>query len=445
VAGHVLIGSVLRGTYNGAFGVAAAGAWCAAHVPLLPGGWRRFGDRRGTLDEAQALAMQSAPVLWMHAASVGELHAVRPLLARLRLRYPERLQLVTTMTRTGLAVAETIPSVKVALLLPLDAPAVMRAFLSRFRLDAFLFTETEIWPNLLAELAAHEVPAIMVSGRSRRRGVLARQVLRALYRPVLDAVTCCMQSEADARSVIALGADPGRVVVTGSLKFEDVTHDEPDSVARLRAVLGDGRPCIVAGSTHAGEESVLLDAFAALERAGDAPVLVLAPRHPERLPSVEAELVQRGVTWERFSVLTADAAPAHRTGALVVLLDVMGPLAACYGVGTVAFVGGTLVPVGGHNLLEPARLGRPIIVGRHTGNVSELLARLVTAGAAIQVSSPSALPAALMQLVRDPERAQAMGEQGRMAAAEGHGALERHMKVIAARLGAVTRTRGEFE
>lgn len=428
--------------YRGALRALATGARAVSSLPLAPASWRGLRDRLGHLDDAALERLSDSPVLWLHAASVGELHAARPLLARLRQRYPDRRQLVSTMTRTGMAAAREVPSLDVALLLPFDSPGIVRRFVTSFRLEAFFFTETEIWPSLLHELEVLGVPAVMVSGRVRARSGMQRQALRPIYRPALAEVTCCMQTDDDARGIVALGADPRRVIVAGSLKFDAGQPVTPPSVTRLGRRLGVDRTCLVAGSTHDGEETAVIDAFEALRARWPELIVLLAPRHPERIDGVAADLDRRGLPWIRFSAAAEDTAPV--TGACVILLDVMGPLAACYQLATVAFVGGTLAPVGGHNPLEPARVGRPVIVGPFTDHITDLIDALLAAEGALRVDSPAALTATVAQLLSDPVRVQHMGAQARQVADTGAGALERHMKVIAARIGKGMRDRPEF-
>jgi 3-deoxy-D-manno-octulosonic-acid transferase len=421
--------------YRGAMSLAAAGMGLASALPLAPASWRAWADRLGRLAPDDRAAATGAPALWLHAASVGELNAARPLAAQLRTRFPGCALVVSTLTRTGLALARTMPEAHVALLLPIDAPGVVDAVLDAFRLEAFFFTETEIWPVWLDALAERNVPAFMVSGRVSERSVARARWLRPLYRQALAQVTCCMQTDDDAARIVALGADPLRVHVAGSLKFDAGAAQASDDVRRLtERVDGAGRRLVVAGSTHEGEEEMLLAAYERIARGQPAAALLLAPRHPERLDAVAATIAARGLACVRYSTLVGDADAALPSGPLVVLLDVVGPLAQCYAAGTVAFVGGSLVPRGGHNVLEPARAGRPVVVGPHTENARDVVERLVTARAAVRVESEEALAWTLDHLLAHPEEAAAMGRRAQALAREGQGAVDRHMKIIAARL-----------
>jgi 3-deoxy-D-manno-octulosonic-acid transferase len=427
-------GGVIGAAYRGAMTVAASLARTASRVPGAPVSWRGLRDRLGEVSADERAMGASAPAFWIHAASVGELAAVRPLVAQLRTRFPGRSCIVSTLTRTGLAMAQDMREAHVARLLPIDAPGVVARVLRDVRLEAFLFTETEIWPNWLVALGESGIPTFMVSGRVSERTVARGRWLRPLYRAALGAVTCCMQTEEDAARVTALGAERVRVHVAGSLKFDAAPSAPPADVERLGAMLEEGgRRVIVGGSTHDGEETALLDAYDRIVRGHRDVVLLLAPRHPERLDAVAALVTARRLALVRYGALVGGTATLP-PGPVVVLLDVVGPLAHCYGVGRVAFVGGSLVPVGGHNVLEPARLARPIVIGPHTKNARDVVERLLAARGAVRVESTDALAWTLDHLLANPDEATTMGQRAQAIVRTGQGAVDRHMKIIAARL-----------
>jgi 3-deoxy-D-manno-octulosonic-acid transferase len=426
--------SLAVGAYRGVMTAAAGVAGAASRLPLAPARWRALGDRLGRLRPDERTLASGGTAIWLHAASVGELLAARPLLRRLRERFPERLYVVSTLTRTGLALAQSTPDAHLSLLLPLDAPTAVRRLLAHFALEAFLFTETEIWPTLLAELGERGIPTFMVSGRVGVGTAARARWLRPLYRRALASVDCCMQSEEDAARIMTLGADPRRVVVAGNLKFEGGTSDPPPDVGRLAAVIASRRT-IVAGSTHEGEDEAVLEAYQRIAAGRGDVILLLAPRHPERVAAVAEKVRAAGLQLLRYSELAgAGEGTASLGSPSVVLLDVVGPLAHCYALGTIAFVGGSLVPAGGHNVLEPARAARPILVGPHTANAGEVVERLIAGGGAMRVSSAESLAWALAGLLDEPERMADMGRRARALLESGHGAVERHLKVIAARL-----------
>ncbi len=424
--------------YRGVMTAAAETAGVVARLPGLPSRWRRIEDRLGRVAAVEADGDIAEPVVWLHAASVGELVAARPLLARLRERFPDRRYMVSTLTRTGLELARGLREVDEAFLFPLDAPAAVRRVLRGLPLEAFLFTETEIWPTCLAELAAAGVPAFMVSGRVSERTAARSRWLRPFYRRALAGVVCCMQTEEDARRIVALGADSRRVRVAGNLKFDGGVTAPPAEVSRMASALGlERRRLFVAGSTHEGEDEAVLVAYERVVAAHPDLLLLLAPRHPERLVAVAARVVAAGFPLLRFSELVTAAGPVTVPPRAVVLLDTVGPLAHCYALGVVAFVGGSLVPAGGHNVLEPARAACPILFGPHTENAAEVADRLVAGGGALRVESAEGLAWALGGLLAEPMRAVDMGRRARVLAESGQGAVEHHLKIIAARLSAM--------
>jgi 3-deoxy-D-manno-octulosonic-acid transferase len=414
--------------------VAAGAVRGVSAVPGVPQAWRQLYDRLGEVSPEERAMAGGAPAIWIHAASVGELTAVRPLVTQLRTRLSGRACIVSTLTHTGLALAHTMREAHVARLFPLDAPGVVSRVLRDVRLEAFLFTETEIWPTWLLALADTGVPAIMVSGRVSERTVARARWLRPLYRAALESVTCCMQSDEDAARIVALGAEPVRVHVVGSLKFDATAVTPPAEVLRLGELLETGgRRMIVAGSTHDGEEAALLDAYDRVVRGHRDVVVLLAPRHPERLDVVADLVAGRGLQLVRFTALASGTASLP-AGPTVVLLDVVGPLAHCYALGAVAFVGGSLVPVGGHNVLEPARVARAIVVGPYTANAGDVVDRLLAVRGGVRVDGVEALAWTLDHLLANPAEAAAMGIRAQGVAQTGQGAVDRHMKIITARL-----------
>lgn len=437
--------AVARSVYRGALGTVAAALEGARRVPGAPARLRAESDRLAHLEPAEQAALVAAPAVWVHAASLGELTGVRPLLREMRARMPGRQLIVSTMTRTGLAMARALDDAHLARIFPLDAPRVVERALAPMRLEAFLFSETEIWPTWLEALRVRRVPTIMVSGRIGDGTLRRARWLRALYRPALVEVTCCMQSQQDADRIVHLGADPRRVQVAGSLKFDaDAIAPASGAVLSLAGWLERGhRRLIVAGSTHAGEETMLLDAYRRVAADHPEAVLLLAPRHPERFEDVAGLVAASGMRLHRFSALTPDADPGDAGGPTVVLLDRMGVLAACYPLGIVAFVGGSLVPIGGHNVLEAAQVGVAVLVGPHTHSTRDAVEPLLAAGGAARVASTDDVVRELERILVEPGLAAAMGLRARRASRAGEGAVERHLKVIAARLSAASFKRRE--
>jgi 3-deoxy-D-manno-octulosonic-acid transferase len=375
------------------------------------------------------------PVVWVHAVSVGEVMAAAPLVERLRRARPDVTVVLTTVTDTGARVVrERLAHLGVVhRFFPLDLPGAVRRVVEALHPALFVAVETELWPNVFRHLRRRGVPVMIANGRLSDRSYRRYQWVRPLLGRVLAGVRVfAMQSEEDARRVIALGAPPDRVLVTGNLKYEPLP-DPAGGVELWRRLLGltPGRPVWVAGSTHRGEDEAVLEAHAQALREDPELTLIVAPRHPERVPEVVGLVQARGWQAVRRSALPRVAGPRLPDGAPpVIVLDTVGELAQLYGVADVVFMGGSLVPVGGHNMLEPALRRKPILVGPHTENFRDIAALLVEAGGALVVSDSQQLAAELARLLRDPSRRAAMGTAAAQAAASRQGAVEATVQLL---------------
>jgi 3-deoxy-D-manno-octulosonic-acid transferase len=372
----------------------------------------RFGRYRGTI---------AGPVYWIHAVSVGETRAAVPLVQRLKAAYPEAVVLVTHMTATGRDAAETLFGDRVvSAWLPYDVPFAVRSFYRHFRPLAGFLLETELWPNLIAGARRARVPLYLVNGRMSDRSAKGYARVRSLVRPMLQRLSgVAAQSTADAARLSRLGApDP---IVTGNLKFDvSIPSAALELGAGFRLRFGAMRPVWLAASTRDGEEALLLDALA--RRAlPENPLLVLVPRHPQRFSTVAELLRSRGVPFVRRS--DPDASVPADVG--VVLGDSMGEMPAYFAAADAAFVGGSLLPLGGQNLIESLAVGTPVLVGPHTHNFAEATEGAIEAGAALRVANADALIAALAELLADPGRRQAMGLAARAFHATHRGAADR--------------------
>lgn len=370
------------------------------------------------------------PVLWTHAASVGEVEAIVPVVQRWQQHHPEGAVVLSALTATGCAHAERlVPGARV-LTFPLDAPGVVGRVVRRVRPDLFLFSENEIWPNLLTVLERDGIPAVQVSGRLSPRAARTLARFPRFTRTVLRRVTrFCVQADEHRARLVELGVEPARVVVTGSLKGDARVADPPCFVPALAAL---GRPVVIAASTHPGEDEIVLEAVHALRRTHpERPLWLLAPRHPQRFDAVAVLLEQSELSWVRRSSLPEDAAVIEEklADADVLLLDTIGELAGCYAGAQVAFVGATLVPIGGHNLLEAARCGVPVVVGPNLDTVRRVADRLVEAGAANVVSDAPSLARAVEAWL-DPERRADAGAAATRVAAEESGSLDATWRVV---------------
>ena len=369
----------------------------------------------------------AVPSIWLHAVSVGEVSAAAALVRALHARHPDVPLVLTTATPTGRAQAATLFGADVEVrFLPYDTAGSVRRFLARIRPLAAIIMETELWPNLLHECGRRGVPVVFASARLAAKSVPRYRRFGTLFSAGLRNAWVAAQSSADAERFIALGADPARTRVVGNLKF-DMRPGEAvaESGRELRRRYLGARPVWTAGSTHEGEEELVLGAHAVLERAVRGALLVLVPRHPQRFAGVAALLERRGLVFDRRG-----RSETVRPEAQVLLLDTMGELTAFYAASDVAFVGGSLVPVGGHNLLEPAALGVPVITGPHTENGPEIARLLIEAGGALEVADGVALAAAAGRLLADPALRERMGESARSFVEAHRGSLARLLALI---------------
>ncbi len=376
--------------------------------------------------ELQSGASTSATknAIWIHAVSVGEVLAVLPLARELKKRFPSRRLLVSTTTVTGQKLAhERMPFADAIFYFPLDWRGPVRRTLAAACPGAVIMVETEIWPNFLRECRRAGVPVLFVNGRLserssrgyRRALALSAGALSGFLRKVLgDATLFLMQSEEDARQLIALGAPRDRVLVTGNLKYDLAEPCDSPVSAWLEDELGNRGPVTVAGSVLANEEAAVLRAFAEVEREFPRALLILAPRKPEQFDNAAAIIAGSGhkVLRRRDLALNGAGHAALSEPGSVLLLDSIGELAGLYRLADVVFVGGSLVPAGGHNILEPAAFSKVPIFGPSMENFREMAAKFLAAGAAVQVKSAEDLGAAWASLLREPERSVANGSLG---------------------------------
>ncbi len=359
--------------------------------------WRDFRERFG-------FGAWLAPHgVWLHAVSVGEVQACAPLVSALSRHHPGLPLTVTTFTPTGSARARALfGNLATVRYLPYDLPGAVRRFFRRVQPRLAVIFETELWPNLYRECARRRVPLVLASARISARSVSRYQRLGALFRDTLaHTALVAAQGSADAERFRALGADPAATHVTGNIKFD---FELPAGIAargaQLRADYARDRPLWVAGSTHGGiEEQAVLAAQQRVREAHPGTLLVLAPRHPPRFDEVAQSLRASGIGFLRRSQA---ATAASEPGCAVLLLDSLGELLDFYAAADVAFVGGSLVPIGGHNLLEPAALGVPILTGPDNSNSDEIARLLIARGAAEVVHDGAELGARVSALLAEP-------------------------------------------
>jgi 3-deoxy-D-manno-octulosonic-acid transferase len=388
-----------------------------------------LGDRLG--GAADRLPAPDGPAIWIHAVSVGEAMAARALVAPLKARLPGHRVFLSTTTATGQAIAREAAGADGVFYAPFDFRRSVRRTLDRLRPALLVLVETEIWPNLIHEAKLRGARVAMVNGRISPRSFPRYQRVRALLSRVLAEVDLfLMQAEAHRSRLVAMGAPAQRVRVSGNLKYDSLAP--PDPPPALRRALGqDGPappPLLVAGSTMDGEEEAVLAAFAAVRRGHPQARLVLAPRRPERFAAAAEQAAASGMRVARRTALPADG---WRDGDVLVL-DTVGELAQVYALAAVVFVGGSLVPRGGHNVLEPAVAGKPIVVGPHMENFQEIAAAFLAEGALVQVRDAAGLTGALVALFDDAARRAELGRRAREAVERDRGALERTVSALAA-------------
>lgn len=395
-----------------------------------------FRERLGSLSR---LANDGRPVVWIHCVSVGETQAARPLVRGIREQYPNHLIAISTITLTGQNLAREIFKHDAAKVFyfPFDWRWVVRRTLKAINPDTVLVVETELWPGFLRECRRQQIPIAIVNGRLSEQSFRRYRLIRRFMKRVLSSIDLAiMQTEADAERLRALGMDADKTLVSGSLKFEVGTMPATDSLTtafRERFKLADGSPLILAASTHAPEERIILDVFKQIvSRSGLKPRLMIAPRHPERFAEVAALIEASGFRWTRRA---AAADPADKQ-AEVILLDSIGELQSVYSLASIVFVGGSIAKTGGHNILEPAAVGACVITGAHTHNFQLIVETFVKAGAIVQLQPMSDSEATLKlvtvisQLLVEPAKRQELGALARSLVNENRGATKRTLQSL---------------
>lgn len=394
---------------------------------------RRIGERFGWFGEDGGISVPGqGDGIWVHAVSVGETIAAAPMIRRLQERYPSARIVVTTMTPTGSERVRALFGDSVDhVYAPYDVPDCIARFLNRTRPQLAIIVETELWPNTIHACAAHGIPLLVANARLSARSARGYRRLRALAEPMMAELTRVVaQNAADGERFVELGLPRERLRVSGSIKFDLALEPElRERAAEIRAGWGAERLVWIAASTHEGEESIALEAHRRLRARHPDALLVLVPRHPERFGPVAALVERMGLHVQRRSAgrpLDADTA--------VLLGDTMGELLCLYGCADIAFVGGSLIPRGGHNMLEPAAWGLPLITGHSDFNFREISALLQQADALAQVADVGELAAQLQALAADPMQRSRCGAAARQVVDANRGALDKLMAEIEALL-----------
>jgi len=383
-------------------------------------------------------ATTGKPVIWLHCVSVGETQAARPLAQRLKQQFPHHSLVVSTITLTGQKLARDVFRTQAdsVFYFPFDWRWSVRRTLDAINPAAVLIMETELWPNFLRECKARRIPVALVNGRISKQSFQRYSLIKFFLRKVLSSLSIAiMQSETDAQRLQALGMPGERIFTAGNLKFDaqpasDLAHTTEE--IRDRFGLQTEVPLILAASTHAPEEEIILDSFKQI--SANLPArLMLAPRHPERFNEVASLIQNSGLSWARRMNLPQPTDP----NATVILLDTIGELPATYSFATVVFVGGSIVDKGGHNVLEPAAVGTAVVTGAHTHNFHAIVDLLEEAGALVQLPPAEGTSMAVPQvakvfarLLANPEARAELGRRAKQLVSENQGAAERTVKLI---------------
>ena len=388
-------------------------------------------ERLGMIRPELIRLSRERPVIWVHAVSVGEVLAISRLVKTLDAALPGYFIVISTTTRTGQALARERFGAERVFYCPLDLPWAVRTYLKALQPRLLVLAETEFWPNLLSTCYRRGIPVAVVNARVSDRSWPRYRRLCRHWRPFLSRLSCVLaQSETDAERLKAIGCLPQRVTVSGNLKFDVRIAEEAEATLQLKA-LAQGLRFVVAGSTLEGEEAALLEAWPRLLEADPQLAMVLAPRHPERFGAVAALLDKSGVAWVRRSDWRAQMEEIIQPlkPGTIVLLDTIGELASVYSLASVAFVGGSLIPAGGHNPLEPAQFGVPIVMGPHYVNFRAITEDLL-AHQAVRIAAREELAAVLIELLQEPSVAQAMGSRARQVFSSQAGATGRCVEAL---------------
>jgi 3-deoxy-D-manno-octulosonic-acid transferase len=394
--------------------------WRGSRAPAY---FKRWDERFGL----KAAPKSHQPVIWIHAVSMGEVEAARPLVDSLQAQYPGHQLLITTMTPTGSARVKSLYADKVLhCYLPYDLPFAVKRFLNSVRPVMGIIMETELWPNLIHYAAEQSVPLVLANARLSARSAVGYQRISSLTKAMLQQLSLiAAQSQDDRSRLIALGADKDKVHAVGNLKFEiSLPASLSEEAEALRTQWGN-RPVFIAASTHEGEDEIILNASRRIRAAYPDLLLILVPRHPERFDKVAALSQRSG-----FKILRRSDKGMCTREIQVLVVDTMGELPLFYGTADIAFVGGSLVPRGGHNVLEPAALGRPVVIGPHYFNFNEISRQFLAAKAAIQVDNSESLAQTVIELFQSPQKRAEMGQAGQQLIHNSQGAGQRLINLI---------------
>jgi len=373
--------------------------------------------------------------VWVHAASVGEVFCSIPLLKKIKKEFPHLKIILTTMTSTGNETAKTyLPEADRVFFLPIDHPLIIQRAIEKIQPRILLIAETELWPNLLRSCGKKGIPIVLFNGRISQKSFQRYLLFKFFFKECLKYISLfLMQTEEDRTRIIEIGGESQKTKAVGNLKFDQTFPSfAQEAMTEMAKSLGlhGGEKILIAGSTHSGEEEILVSLYKELKKMDPHLVLILAPRHLERLEEVERVLKKESTSWLRKTSLSLGAGRSDQEQPDVILLDTMGELMGIYSLGTLIFVGGSLVPVGGHNPLEPLFFKKCVLFGPYMFNFLEISRRLIEAGGAIQVSGKEDLFSQMKRLLFDEVARKEVGEKGYQFHQKHQGATERMFEEI---------------
>ncbi|MGA2517364.1 MAG: 3-deoxy-D-manno-octulosonic acid transferase [Thermodesulfobacteriota bacterium] len=373
--------------------------------------------------------------IWVHAASVGEVFCAIPLLKKIKTEFPHSKVALTTMTSTGNETAKFhVPEADQILFVPIDHPLIIRRTIKKIQPGLLLIAETELWPNLLRSFGKRGIPIVLFNGRISQKSFRRYLFFKFFFKEYLKYISLfLMQTEEDQERVVGIGVEPQKTKVVGNLKFDQafpsMTQEASCKMAEALGFHGEEK-ILIAGSTHSGEEEILVSLYKELKKIDPRLLLILAPRHLERLEEVESILRREAISWLRKTSLSTHPGQSDQESPEVILLDTMGELMGLYSLGTLVFVGGSLVRIGGHNPLEPLFFRKCVLFGPHMFNFLEISKRLTEAGGAIQVSGKEELFSQLRRLLFDERAREEVGEKGYQFLQKHQGATEKMFEEI---------------
>ncbi|NOQ86011.1 MAG: 3-deoxy-D-manno-octulosonic acid transferase [Deltaproteobacteria bacterium] len=389
-------------------------------------------QKLGFLPPHLLLKLSGSRPVWIHAVSVGEVTSTIPLIQEIKKRYPSQKIILSTVTVTGNYTATIrVREVDAVIYFPLDYPFIVKKVIRQIKPKLFIILETELWPNILRELKRNNIPSVVVSGRISNRSYHKYRWGRFFFTKVLDNIHLfCMQTEVDSKRIINIGADKDRVTTVGNLKFDQcvptITTEEKENLYNMLS-LKEGQTIFIAGSTHKGEENIVLEVFKNLKKTYEDLILILAPRHPERFDEV-ADLIshQKLRSIKKTKIKVAQKSNHHD----IILLDTIGELSKLYSIGTIIFVGGSLVSTGGHNVLEPVAYKKAVIFGPHMDNFSEISRCLRESGGGFQVNNQEEFLSQTEMLLQNDVDRDKLGEKAFEVIAHNQGAINKSMEAI---------------